>query len=220
MGLIEIAAAKALASSAVFLFITLLIMATTKRISTCIVMFSVQSAIMAAEILAVAYANKSAEAYTIAALVIVVKVVAIPYLLFRIVKNLKASQDVASSTTGAQSVFIMVGLILLSFFAVAPYARTLRVDEDMLAASIALLLAGAFLMVSRKKALMQVIGLLVLENGILLAALTTIFGMPLVIEIGIFFDLLMGVFLMGLFVFRIRDTFEHLDVSKLRRLRG
>jgi hydrogenase-4 component E len=168
----------------------------------------------------VAYAGKSVESYAVAALVIVVKVVAIPYLLFRIVRNLKASQDVASSTTGAQSVFIMAALILLSFFAVAPYAKTLRLDEDMLAAAIALLLAGAFLMVSRKKALMQVMGLLVLENGILLAALTTTFGMPLVIEIGIFFDLLMGVFLMGLFVFRIRDTFEHLDVSKLRRLRG
>jgi hydrogenase-4 component E len=212
MGLIELAVAKALASSAVFLFITLLMMASAKRISTCIVLFSVQSAIMAAEILAVAYAGKSAESYAVAALVIVVKVVAIPYLLFRIVRNLKASQDVASSTTGAQSVFIMAALILLSFFAVAPYAKTLRLDEDMLAAAI--------LMVSRKKALMQVMGLLVLENGILLAALTTTFGMPLVIEIGIFFDLLMGVFLMGLFVFRIRDTFEHLDVSKLRRLRG
>jgi hydrogenase-4 component E len=136
------------------------------------------------------------------------------------VKELKAPQDVTASTTATQSVFIMAGLILLSFFAVAPYAKTLRVDEDMLAAAIALLLTGAFLMVSRKKALMQVIGLLVLENGIFLAALTTTFGMPLVIEIGIFFDLLMGVFLMGLFVFRIRDTFDHLDVSKLRRLRG
>ena len=148
------------------------------------------------------------------------KVIAIPFALFRIVRDLKASQDVIASTTAAQSVFIMAGLILLSFFAVAPYAKTLRVDEEMLAAAIALLLTGAFLMVSRKKALMQVIGLLVLENGIFLAALTTTFGMPLVIEIGIFFDLLMGVFLMGLFVFRIRDTFEHVDVSKLRRLRG
>jgi len=220
MGLIELAAAKALASSAVFLFMTLLMMAAAKRISTCIVLFSLQSAIMAAEILAVAYANKSIESYAVASLVIVVKIVGIPYLLFRIMRNLKASQDVAALTTGAQSVFIMAGLILLSFFAVAPYAKTLRVDEDMLAAAIGLVLAGAFLMVSRKKALMQVIGLLVLENGILLAALTTTFGMPLVIEIGIFFDLLMGVFLMGLFVFRIRDTFEHLDVSKLRRLRG
>jgi hydrogenase-4 component E len=220
MGLIELAAAKALASSAVFLFITLLMMASAKRISTCIVLFSIQSAIMAAEILAIAFAGKSIEAFAVASLVITVKVMAIPWLLFRIIKSLKASQDVAASTTGAQSVFIMAGLILLSFFAVAPYAKTLRLDEDLLAAAVALLLAGAFLMISRKKALMQVIGLLVLENGIFVAALATTYSMPLVIEIGIFFDLLMGVFLMGLFVFRIRDTFEHLDVSKLRRLRG
>jgi hydrogenase-4 component E len=220
MGLIELAVAKALASSAVFLFITVLMMATAKRISTSVVLFSVQSSIMTAQILAIAWAGRSIEAYAVAALVLAVKVIAIPYALFRIVRDLKAPQDVTSSTTASQSVFIMAGLILLSFFAVQPYAKTLRVDEDMLAAAVALLLTGAFLMVSRKKALMQVIGLLVLENGIFLAALTTTFGMPLVIEIGIFFDLLMGVLLMGLFVFRIRDTFEHLDVSKLRRLRG
>ena len=220
MGMIELAVAKALASSAVFLFVTVLMMASAKRISTCIVLFGAQSAVMAVQILAIAYARRSIEAYAVAALVVAVKVIAIPFVLFRIVKELKAPQDVTASVTAAQSVFIMAGLILLSFFAVAPYAKTLRVDEDMLAAAIALLLTGAFLMVSRKKALMQVIGLLVLENGSFLAALTTTFGMPLVIEIGIFFDLLMGVFLMGLFVFRIRDTFEHLDVSKLRRLRG
>ena len=220
MGMIELAVAKALAASAVLLFATVLMMASAKRISTCIFLFGAQSAVMAAQILAVAFAGKSIEAFAVAALVIVVKVIAIPFALFRIVRDLKAPQDVIASTTAAQSVFIMAGLILLSFFAVAPYAKTLRVDEDMLAAAIALLLTGAFLMVSRKKALMQVIGLLVLENGIFLAALTTTFGMPLVIEIGIFFDLLMGVFVMGLFVFRIRDTFEHLDVSKLRRLRG
>ncbi|MGA2631136.1 MAG: hypothetical protein ABSG54_13100 [Terriglobia bacterium] len=67
---------------------------------------------------------------------------------------------------------------------------------------------------------MQIVGLLVLENGIFLAALATTFGMPLVIEIGVFFDLLMGILIMGVFAFRIRDTFEHLDVTRLRRLRG
>ena len=75
-------------------------------------------------------------------------------------------------------------------------------------------------MTSRNKALMQILGLLVLENGIFMAALITTFGMPLVIEIGIVFDLVMGVFLMGIFTFRIRETFDHLDVSKLRKLRG
>ncbi len=220
MGLFEVATAKALASSAVFLFMTVLLMAAAKRISTCIVLFSAQCAVMTAQILATAWVYHSAEAYAVAALVFVVKVVAIPYVLFRIVEALKTVREVQAYTTPAQSVYIACALILLSFFAVAPYVRALRLDEDMLAAAVALVLTGAFLMVSRRKAVMQVVGLLVLENGIFLAALTTTFGMPLVIEIGIFFDLLMGVFLMGLFVFRIRDTFEHLDVSKLRKLRG
>ena len=220
MGLFETAAAKALASSAVFLFITVLLIAAARRISTCIVMFSAQSVVLTAQVLAIARMRHSKEAYSIAVLVLVVKAAGIPYALFRIVDELKAPHDVSSSTTPAQSIFIAAGLILLSFFAVQPYAGVLGVDEAMLAASVALILTGGFLMVSRKKALMQVVGLLVLDNGIFLAALTTTFGMPLVIEIGIVFDLLMGVFLMGLFVFSIRDTFEHLDVSKLRRLRG
>lgn len=220
MDLVEFAAAKTLASSAVLLFMTVLAMAAAKRISTCIVLFSAQSAVVTAQILAMAYVHRSPESYVVAFLVLAIKVLAIPYALTRIVENLQAPREVTASTSAAQSVFIASGLILLAFFAIGPYARVLGVDEDMLAAAIALVLTGAFLMVSRKKALMQVVGLLVLENGIFLAALITTFGMPLVVEIGIFFDLLMGVFLMGLFVFRIRDTFDHLDVSKLRRLRG
>jgi hydrogenase-4 component E len=220
MGFIEFTAAKALASSAAFLFLTLLLMAAAKRISTCVALFAFQCAVITAQILAIAYVHGSAEALAVAVLVLMVKVIAIPYALLWIVREIKIARDVQSSTTPAQSVFITAGLILLSFFAVQPYVRTLRVDENTLAAAIALVLTGAFLMVSRKKALMQVVGLLVLENGIFLAALITTLGMPLVIEIGISFDLLMGVFLMGLFVFRIRDTFDHLDVSKLRRLRG
>jgi hydrogenase-4 component E len=220
MGLFATEAAKALASSAVFLFVTVLLIAAAKRISTCIVMFSAQSIILAVQVLAIAHMRHSREAYAVAVLVLMVKAAAIPFALFRIVDALKAPRDVSSSTTSSQSVFIAAGLILLSFFAVQPYAGVLGVDEAMLAAAVALILTGGFLMVSRRKALMQVVGLLVLDNGIFLAALTTTFGMPLVIEIGVVFDLLMGVFLMGLFVFRIRDTFEDLDVSRLRRLRG
>lgn len=220
MGMFEFAATRALASSAAFLFMTLLLMAAAKRISTCIALFALQCAVITAQILAIAYVHRSAEALAVAILVFIVKVVAIPYALLWIIREIRTVREVKSSTSASQSVFVTAGLILLSFLAVQPYARALRVDENMLAASIALVLTGAFLMVSRKKALMQVVGLLVLENGIFLAALITTFGMPLIIEIGISFDLLMGVFLMGLFVFRIRDTFEHLDVSKLRRLRG
>jgi hydrogenase-4 component E len=220
MGLFETAAATALASSGVFLFMTVLLIAAAKRTSTCIGLFSVQSLILTAQVITASRMHHSTEGFVIAAMVLTVKVIAIPYVLYRIVEELQAPRDVSSSTSSSQSVFIAAGLILLSIFAVRPYAGVLGGDQSMLAASVALVLTGGFLMISRKKALMQVVGLLVLDNGVFLAALTTTFSMPLVIEIGIVFDLLMGVFLMGLFVFRIRDTFNHVDVSKLRRLRG
>jgi hydrogenase-4 component E len=220
MGLVEFAAAKALASSAVFLFITVLLIASARRTASCIVLFGAQCAVITLQIVASAYLHRSGDLLVVAAIVLLVKVLAIPYALLRIRSRLNVAPDVSASTTAAQSVFIVAALILLAFLVVQPYARAFALDAEMLAAATAVVLTGAFLMVSRKIALMQVIGLLVLENGIFLAALTTTFGMPLVIEMGIFFDLLMCVLLMGVFVFRIRDTFEHVDVSRLRRLRG
>ncbi len=220
MDLIELAAAKTLASSAVFLFITVLMMAGAKRTATCIMLFAAQCAIITAQIVALAFLHGSGEAFVVAAMVLLVKVIAIPYALVRISRRLKVSPTVSASTSSGLSIFIVAVLILLAFVVVQPYARAFALDSEMLAAATAIVLTGGFLMVSRRKALMQVIGLLVLDNGIFLAALTTTFGMPFVIEMGIFFDLLMCVLLMGVFVFRIRETFEHVDVSRLRRLRG
>lgn len=220
MGIIGIATAKILSSFSVALFLTIILLAVARRISTCVLLFSLQSAVITADVLATAYQEKLAEAYVVGLLVLVIKVVAIPRAFFVLAKRLRTVRDVKASTTPTQSVFIAAAIIYLSHAAVHSYAGAVRGSDDALAAAVSLILTGAFLMVSRTKALMQVLGLLVLENGIFLAALITTFGMPLVIEIGIFFDVLMGLLLMGIFTFRISDTFEHLDVSKMRKLRG
>jgi hydrogenase-4 component E len=220
MGLVGIATGKVLSSFSVFLFLTILLLAVARRISTCVLLFSLQSAVITAEVLATAFQEKLAEAYVVGALVFVIKVVAIPRAFFILTKRLKTARDVKASTTPTQSVFIAAAMIYLAYAAVHSYGRDVQVPDDALAAAVSLILTGSFLMVSRKKALMQMLGLLVLENGIFLAAIITTFGMPLVIEIGIFFDILIALLLMGIFAFRISDTFEHLDVSKLRRLRG
>jgi len=220
MGLIEVATGKVLSSFSVFLFLTILLMVGARRISTSVLLFSVQSAIIAAEAFATGFREKLAEAFVVGVLIVIIKVIAIPRAFFGLAHHLKTSSDMKASTTPTQSVFIAAAMIYLSYAAVQPYGQSVHVAEDALAAPVALILTGAFLMVSRNKALMQMLGLLVLENGIFLAALTTTFGMPLVIEIGVFFDVLIGLLLMGVFAFRIRDTFDHLDVSKLRRLRG
>jgi hydrogenase-4 component E len=220
MGLFALAAVKILSSAAVLLFSTVLLMATAKRISTCVYLFACQSAILTAEVIAAGYIQHVPEVYIIAAMVLLAKVVGIPYALLWLMKRLHTPHDVGASLSPGYSVFVMSGLIVLSFAAVRLYLQELHATEVILAAAVALILSGAFLMVTRSKALMLVLGLLVLENGIFLAALVTTFGMPLIIEIGVVFDLLMGLLLMGIFVFRIRDTFDHLDVSRLRRLRG
>lgn len=220
MGIIELALAKVLSSAAVLLFATVLLMAAARRISTCAYLFACQSAILTAEVVAAGYFQRIPEAYVIAAVVLLAKVVGIPFALLWLMKKLHTPHDVGASLSPGYSIFVMSGLIVLSFAAVRLYLRELRATEVILAAAVALILSGAFLMVTRSKALMLMLGLLVLENGIFLAALVTTFGMPLIIEIGIVFDLLIGLLLMGIFVFRIRDTFDHLDVSRLRRLRG
>lgn len=220
MGIIELAMAKVLSSAAVLLFATVLLMATARRISTCAYLFAVQSAILTAEVVAAGYVQHIPEVYVIAAVVFLAKVVGIPFALLWLMKKLHTPHDVGASLSPGYSIFVMSGLIVLSFAVVRLYLQELRATEVILAAAVALILSGAFLMVTRSKALMLMIGLLVLENGIFLAALVTTFGMPLIIEIGIVFDLLIGLLLMGIFVFRIRDTFDHLDVSRLRRLRG
>ncbi|HRU11707.1 MAG TPA: hydrogenase, partial [Methanomassiliicoccales archaeon] len=74
--------------------------------------------------------------------------------------------------------------------------------------------------ISRRKAMTQMVGLLMMENGLFLGIISTTYGMPLIVEIGIFFDVLMAVLIMGIFAYRINQTFETLDTTFMRRLRG
>ena len=76
------------------------------------------------------------------------------------------------------------------------------------------------MMVNRRKALTQVLALLSLENGIFLAAISLTYGMPMIVEVGIFFDVLVGAMVLAILVYRIRETFDSMDVSRLSRLKG
>ncbi len=83
-----------------------------------------------------------------------------------------------------------------------------------------MVLTGLFLMISRITALAQVVGLLVMENGLFLLASTVSGGMPFFVETAIFFDVFVSVLIMGFFVYRINKLFTHIDVNKLSRLKG
>src|ERR1017187_5125475 len=106
MGLVGIATEKVLSSFSVFLFLTILLLAVARRISTSVLLFSLQSAVITAEVLATAFQEKLIEAYIVGCLVLLIKVILIPRALFVLTKRLKPARDVKASTTPTQSVFI------------------------------------------------------------------------------------------------------------------
>ena len=85
--------------------------------------------------------------------------------------------------------------------------------------AVGLIFIGLFVIVSRRKALTQIVGFLVLENGIALLAALCTYGIPLIVELGVSLDVLMGFLVMQVIVYRIRDTFESIDVEQLSQLK-
>jgi hydrogenase-4 component E len=117
---------------------------------------------------------------------------------------------------------LLVGglLVLLAYVITRPLIALSQLPTRAgLPLAMGLVFVSLFVIVSRKKALTQVIGFLMLENGIALLALLGTYGIPLIVELGVFLDALMGFLVMQIFVYQIHDTFESIDVDQLKRLR-
>jgi hydrogenase-4 component E len=157
---------------------------------------------------------------------LVVKAILLPIVFERLVTKIEIRQEIEPLINAPLSV-IVTGLLTLLAYVVAESFH--RPDEPMgpaslghntLAVAIALFLIGFFMMVNRRKALTQVLALLSAENGIFLAAISLTYGMPMIVELGIFFDVLVAGMVLAILVYRIRETFDSMDVSRLSRLRG
>jgi hydrogenase-4 component E len=188
--------------------------------------FAAQSFLLAAIAATIAYFNSAPHIYIAAALTLAVKGIALPILLERLVANVGIRQEIEPIVNVPASILISAGLTLLGYLVAESFyhpgapgtAGTL--GQNTLAVAISLFLIGFFMIVNRRKAITQVLALLSLENGLFLAAIALTYGMPLVIELGVFFDLLVGTMTLLILVYRIRETFDSMDVSKLRKLRG
>lgn len=119
------------------------------------------------------------------------------------------------------SILICCGLVVLSYFALSAIEGITALHSSVyLVNSVSVMLIGLFFMISRKKAIGQIIGFLVIENGLFAAATLAAHGMPFIVDLGIFVDLLTAVMIMGILVFRINEYFESIDISELKNLRG
>ena len=188
--------------------------------------FAVQSFLLAAIACTIAFFNQANHVYIAALLTLILKTLVLPFILARLVERVGIRQEIEPLINVPLSILIsgcltLVGYVVAeSFYHPEETSAPAALGHNTLAIAIALFLIGFFTTLNRRKALTQVLGLLSMENGLFLAAISLMYGMPLVVELGIFFDVLLAVMVLGILVYRIGETFDSMDVSKLRRLRG
>jgi hydrogenase-4 component E len=206
---------------AALMLVVQLLMIAQRMLLTNIRLFAIQSFFLAAIAAVVAYHHNASHVYVVAVLTLVGKVIFLPWLLNRLVHRIQIHEEIEPLLSPPTSMLICGGLTLLGYVVARPFTSLERLGNNTLAIALTLLLTGFFLMINRRKALTQVLALLTVENGAMLAAVAlTTYGMPLVVELGVLLDVLVGTMLAGLLAFRISDSFEHIDVTELKQLRG
>ncbi len=193
----------------------------SRSIGLGLILLSAQSVLLAIAGLHAGIATESWHVVLGAGLTLTAKGVVAPLLLWVIASRLPGSHDVHAWVGQGWSTIaaVVTALVLARSLTATPFETAIGA-ERVLPTSITIILVGMQIMITHRQALMQVVGFLVLENGMALAALTAFYGMPLVIELGIFLDLLLAVFVAFVYTQRMHLTFGSLDTLYLRRLRG
>src|SRR5664279_1295573 len=201
-------------------------MVAQRWIVTNIRLFAAQSFLLAAIAGTIAYYNHAPHIYMVAVATLLAKGILVPLVLERLVARIEIRQEIEPILNMPLSIVISGCLTLVGYVLAEPFYRpdeapgASTLGHNALAVAISLFLIGFFMMINRRKALTQVLALLCLENGLFLAAISLTYGMPLIVELGVLFDVLVAVMVLGILVYRIRESFESMDVSRMRRLRG
>ncbi len=191
-----------------------------RRTSRLIALFAWQGAILFASTSLVGLTARLPHLYYSAALTLALKVVLLPLILRRLIRRLEAQWDTETLLNIPGTMLVGVALVIFAFGLAQPIsALATTITRHTLGIALAVILLAFLMMIVRRKALTQVIGFLAMENGLFFAATSATYGMPMVVEFGIALDVLVGVFVLGIFFFQIREQFESLDLRHLEALK-
>jgi hydrogenase-4 component E len=182
--------------------------------------FALHSVVLATSVAWQAYVQDAPHLYITALLALGFKAVVIPVALHRIVQRLGIHRSVETVVGIGPTMLLGIALVALSILVMLPVTQAADVlAREDLAFALSILLLGLLMMVTRRNAVSQVVGFMSLENGLVLAA-TGARGMPLVVEISVAFSILIAFIVIGIFLFRIRERFDTVDVQALDMSRG
>jgi hydrogenase-4 component E len=192
-----------------------------KSLFTTIRLYGGQSLLLATVAIAMAVSEDRPHLFVMAALTIVLKGFAIPLFLMRVVDRIGIYREIEPFLNVPTSLMACLGLTVVGYRVSTGFPEgTVGITHHVLGVGLSTVMIGLFLMVTRKKAITQILALLTVENAIFLVALGITSGMPLVVELGISFDVILADLVLGVLVRRIADRFESMDVSQLSKLKG
>lgn len=202
------------------LLLTCFAIVAQRRLMACVDLFALQSVFLSVTAILVAYLTNIHHIYVAAVLTIAIKAIILPRILKKIVRTLNVQREVTSYVNIPAGLLICGALLILAFFITQPISHLgFLLTQDSLAIALGIVLIGFFIMITRKKAVTQVIGFLVMENGLFLAATAAAYGMPLIVELGIFFDVLVAGLIVGIYTNQIQGAFGSVDTSRMKALK-
>jgi hydrogenase-4 component E len=191
-----------------------------QRIASVLNAFAAQSITLALAVAWAAWSEDRPDLFITATIAFLLKGVVIPLALHRTVTRLGVHREVEKVVGVGMALLVglaLCGLAQALVVKIAPVAAGLA--RDQLALAMAIVLLGFLMMIVRRNAVTQVVGFMSMENGLILAA-TGAQGMPLVVEVSVAFSVLIALFVFAVFVFRIRERFDTVDIEALDRMRG
>lgn len=195
-------------------------MLSQRRIVSLVNLLALQGAMLCAATLLLAWRTGQHHLYFSALLTLVLKVIFLPWLLHRLIRRLGVYWDTEPLLNVPGTMLVGVLVVVFAFGLAQPIAELASTaTRNAVGIAIAVILLAFLTMITRRKAMSQVVGFLSMENGLFFGAMSATYGMPMIVELGIALDVLVAMLVLGVFFFQIREQFDSLDLHNLESLK-
>jgi hydrogenase-4 component E len=195
-------------------------MLSQRRVVTLVNLLAVQGGLLAAATLLLAWRTGQHHLYLSAALTLALKVAFLPWLLHRLIRRLEVYWDTESTLNISGTMLAGLIIVMFAFSLAQPIAQlSSTTTRNAIGIAVSVILLAFLMMITRRKAMSQVVGFLSMENGLFFGAMSATYGMPMVVELGVALDVLVAMLVLGVFFFQIREQFDSLDLHHLESLK-
>jgi hydrogenase-4 component E len=207
-------------SFAALLLLTSFAMLSQRRVVTMVNLLALQGLLLAFATLLLAWRTSKGHLYVSGALTLALKGIFLPWLLHRLIRRLGVYWDSEPLLNIAGTMLVGLLIVIFAFGLAQPISELATTStRSSIGIAIAVVLLAFLTMITRRKAMSQVVGFLSMENGLFFGAMSATYGMPMIVELGVALDVLVAMLVLGVFFFQIREQFDSLDLHHLESLK-